>query len=33
MGVYQLVDFLFWEQEGAGSSPVTHTNILKKAKH
>ena len=25
MGVYQLVDFLFWEQEGVGSSPTTHT--------
>lgn len=25
MGVYQLVDFMFWEHEAVGSNPTTHT--------
>ena len=28
LGVYQLVDFLIWDQEAAGSSPVTQTNYF-----
>lgn len=29
IGVYQLVDYLIWDEEAAGSSPATYTNILK----